>query len=121
MIDTKKFKTKLEEELKLVESELGDIGTEDKSNPVDGWSAVETEIDSDHADENDVADNLESFAENTAIVSKLKVQYENIKAALEKISEGTYGKCEVDGKDIPEARLEANPSAKTCIEHSKKK
>ena len=28
-------------------------------------------------------------------------------------------KCEVCGEEIPEARLEANPSAKTCIEHSK--
>jgi len=121
MIDTKKFKIRLEEELKLVETELGNIGVDDRSNPVDGWKAVETEIDSDHADENDVADNLESFAENTAVVSTLKVQYENIKAALEKIKKGTYGKCEVGGEEILEKRLEANPSAKTCIEHDKKK
>ena len=119
MKDTKKFKTQLEKELKLVESELADIGVEDKTNPVDGWQAVETEIDSDHADDNDVADNLESFGTNEAIVAKLKTQYENIKLALEKIKKGTYGICEVDGEKIPEARLEANPSARTCIKHAK--
>lgn len=119
MTDTNKFKKKLEEELKLVEAELADIGTEDKSNPVDGWNAVETEIDSDHADENDVADNQESFVENRSIVDNLKIQYENIKLALEKIKKGTYGKCEVGGEDIPLARLEANPSARTCLKHRK--
>ncbi len=119
MIDTNKFKKKLEKELKLVEAELADIGMEDKSNPVDGWKAVETEIDSDHADDNDVADNLESFDENRSVVDNLKIQYENIKLALEKIKKGIYGKCEVGGEDIPEARLEANPSAKTCIKHAR--
>ncbi len=120
MKDTNIFKKKLETELKLVESELGGIGMEDKSNPVDGWQAVETEIDSDHADENDVADNLESFDENRSIVDKLKIQYEAIKLALDKIKKGTYGKCEICGEEIPEKRLEANPSARTCIKHSKK-
>ena len=119
MTDTNIFKNKLEKELKLVETELGDIGMEDKSNPVDGWQAVETEIDSDHADENDVADNLESFDENRSIVDKLKIQYEAIKRALEKIKKGTYGTCEVCGEKNPEARLEANPSASTCIKHAK--
>ena len=119
MTDTNIFKKKLEKELKLVEAELGDIGVEDKTNPVDGWQAVETEIDSDHADENDVADNLESFDENRSIVDTLKIQYEAIKLALEKIRKGTYGKCEICGEEIPEARLEANPSARTCIKHAK--
>jgi len=119
MRDTIIFKKKLEKELKLVETELADIGTKDPSNPVDGWQAVETEIDSDHADDNDVADNLESFDENRSIVDNLKVQYEGIKAALERIKKGTYGICEVCGEEIPEKRLEANPSARTCIKHAK--
>lgn len=119
MTDSNKFKGKLENELKLVEAELASIGTKDNSNPIDPWNAVETEIDSDHADDNDVADNLESFSENRAVVDNLKIQYESIKAALEKIKKGTYGKCEVGGEDIPEKRLEANPSARTCIEHAK--
>ncbi len=118
-LDTNKFKGKLEEELKLVEKELNEVGRKNPSNPKD-WEPVETEIDSDHADVNDVADNMESFGDNTAILNKLEAQYDDIKLALEKIKSGTYGKCEVDGEDIPEKRLEANPAARTCIKHSKK-
>jgi len=118
MIDTNKFKKLLEEELVLVENELSQIARRNPDNK-DDWEPIETEIDSDTADENDVADNMESFDENVAIVKKLEVQYTDIKAALEKIKNGTYGKCEVSGEDIPEARLEANPSARTCIEHAK--
>ena len=118
VIDTKKYKAKLEKELALLEGEMKGIARKNPSNPND-WEAVETEIDSDHADVNDVADNMESYGENQAVLSKLEAQFNDIKIALEKIKKGTYGKCEVGGEDIPENRLEANPSARTCIEHSK--
>lgn len=120
MKDTKIFKKKLEEELALVETELKDIARKNPENPND-WEPVETEIDSDHADENDVADNQESFQENVSILKSLEVQYKEIKDALERIKNGTYGICEIGGKDdiIPEERLMANPSARNCIWHEK--
>ncbi len=116
-MDTLKYKNKLEKELKLVEEELNEVGRKNPENKV--WEATEIEPDSDEADENEVADKMEGFSENSAIVSQLETQYNDIKLALEKINSGTYGKCEVGGEDIPEDRLWANPSAKTCIEHSK--
>ena len=36
-------------------------------------------------------------------------------AALERLEAGTYGTCVVCGRDIGEARLEARPTASTCI------
>ena len=118
MIDTKKFKIKLEKELKLIEEEMGRVGRKNPSNSND-WEAVETDMNADLADSDEVADEQENFSENTSILSKLEPQYNDIKLALEKIKKGTYGKCEVGGEEIPEKRLEANPSAKTCIKHSK--
>jgi len=117
-MDTNKFKIQLENELKLVEGEMKDVGRKNPSNPND-WEPVETDMGSDPADNNDVADEMESFGENAAVLNRLEARYNDIKSALEKIKEGTYGKCEVGGENIPEERLEANPSAKTCIEHSK--
>ncbi|MDN3448861.1 TraR/DksA C4-type zinc finger protein [Planococcus sp. APC 3906] len=38
--------------------------------------------------------------------------------ALAAIQTGTYGKCAVCGKDIPFERLEALPTALTCIDHA---
>lgn len=118
MIDTKIYKEKLEKELTLVESELSEIARKNPSNPKD-WEAIETDMGNDGSDPNDVADEMENFEENQGIVRNLEVQYNDIKSALDKIENGTYGKCEVGGEDIPENRLEANPSARTCIEHAK--
>ena len=39
-----------------------------------------------------------------------------INNALESIERGTYGKCLICGKDIPQARLEAIPYADLCID-----
>ncbi len=118
MIDTKKYKIKLEKELKLLEEEMKEVGRKNPSNPND-WEAVESEMNADPADSDEVADEQENFSENTSILNKLEPQYNDVKLALEKIKKGTYGKCEVGGEDIPEKRLEANPAAKTCIKHSK--
>lgn len=42
----------------------------------------------------------------------------NITKALQAIKNGTYGKCEVCGKEIAVARLEALPTTTYCIEHT---
>ncbi|TQR21566.1 TraR/DksA C4-type zinc finger protein [Psychrobacillus vulpis] len=42
----------------------------------------------------------------------------DIKEALTAIKEGTYGVCSVCSKEIPMERLEAVPTATTCVEHA---
>lgn len=39
--------------------------------------------------------------------------------ALERIEQGTYGICEGTGKQIPKARLEAQPWARYCVEYAR--
>ena len=39
-----------------------------------------------------------------------------IERALEKIKEGTYGICDISGKEIPKARLEAIPYATMTVQ-----
>ncbi|GIN59492.1 TraR/DksA C4-type zinc finger protein [Lederbergia ruris] len=41
-----------------------------------------------------------------------------VQHALEAMEKGTYGQCEVCGKEIPYERLEALPSTTYCIDHS---
>jgi len=118
MIDTNKYKASLEKELKLLEGEMEKIGRKNPSNPSD-WEPIESEMNADTADSDEVADEMENFGENASILSRLEGQYDDIKIALEKIKNGTYGKCEVGGEDIPEKRLDANPGARTCIKHAK--
>lgn len=45
-------------------------------------------------------------------------EHEDVVAALKAMEDGTYGKCAVCGKDIPYERLEAMPTALTCIDHA---
>jgi DnaK suppressor protein len=53
-----------------------------------------------------------------ALASNLLENLRDVDDALTKLDEGTYGKCEVCGEPIAEARLEAMPSARTCITHA---
>ncbi|MBZ4646560.1 MAG: hypothetical protein PWR27_1326 [Petroclostridium sp.] len=48
-------------------------------------------------------------------------QIKEIHDALQRIKNGTYGKCELCGKEIGEERLEILPSARLCIDCEKKK
>ena len=117
-MDTKKFKEKLEKELKTLEAELKTVGHKNPDNPKD-WEPSSGEVDINASDAADIADNIESYESNTAILKPLEKQYNDVKAALEKINKGTYGVCEIGGEKIEEKRLEANPAARTCLAHMK--
>lgn len=56
--------------------------------------------------------------ENRAMVNQLGDQLVEVERALAKLDEGTYGTCEVCGREISEARLEAMPATRYCIEHA---
>lgn len=51
-----------------------------------------------------------------SVSSKEQEILRQIDRALEKIDEGTYGKCDVTGKPIPAKRLEAVPYAAMTVE-----
>lgn len=109
------FKQKLEAEKTKLETEMGSIGRKNPAVPGD-WEAIPSEIgmESDLADQADVVMSREG---NAAILADLEARYDTILSALVRIEKKTYGKCEVCGKAIEEARLEADPSATTCVEH----
>jgi len=117
-METNKYKIILEAEKEKLLKELATVGQKNPSNLAD-WEAKPTNLDSDSADENEVADTIEEFEENSGILKQLEIQLNDVEHALKGIEDGTYGKCEVCGEDIPEERLEANPAATTCIQHTK--
>jgi RNA polymerase-binding transcription factor len=56
--------------------------------------------------------------ENKALLNQLNEQLDEVDRALAKMDKGTYGLCEVCGKPIAEARLEAMPATRFCIDHA---
>lgn len=112
----KYFREKLETEKTLLESELLTVGRINPENPND-WQAVPAKMDTMNADENEVADTIEEFEGNTAILKQLEIRFNEVKNALGQIESGKYGICSICGKSIEEDRLEANPAATTCKAH----
>jgi RNA polymerase-binding transcription factor DksA len=45
------------------------------------------------SDDNEVADSIESYEENTAILKQLEIRFNELKDALERIKNGNYGLC----------------------------
>lgn len=41
-----------------------------------------------------------------------------VRRARQRVTEGTYGTCEVCGEEIPVARLDARPWAARCVRHA---
>src|SRR3989338_9255028 len=117
IMDTNIFKKKLLEEKELVENELGTVGRRNPENAAD-WEPIAT-AEERPAERDEVADKLESFEENVALVRQLESRLGEITVALDNIEKGTYGICSVCGKKIETERLNANPAATTCKQHLK--
>lgn len=115
--DRARLKALLETEEATLTQELNDVGRKNPSNPAD-WEAEPPQVDVQPGDIDEVADKIEGYEENTAILKELEMRWGNVKRALEKLSQGTaYGLCEVSGEPIELERLNANPAARTCISH----
>jgi RNA polymerase-binding transcription factor DksA len=52
------------------------------------------------------------------LASQLREQLADVDRALRKLEDGTYGKCERCGEPISDARLEAMPATRFCINHA---
>ena len=102
-------------EKERLESTLGTVGRRNRGVP-DDWEPIPSEsgTESDFADQADVVTNREN---NAAVLADLEARYDMILTALSRIEKKTYGTCEVCGKPIEEARLDADPAATTCIAH----
>ena len=50
-----------------------------------------------------------------ALLESAQRRLADVEAALERRAAGGYGVCEVCGRPIPEERLAARPSARTCV------
>jgi len=57
-------------------------------------------------------------AQVDALIQQAVRHLEEIDAAVARVRTGTYGVCEVCGEPIPEGRLVARPTTRTCIAHA---
>lgn len=68
----------------------------------------------------DMGTELYEREKDMALNTHAEGELEKVQNALQAIEDGTYGKCEVCGKDIQPERLEAIPYTTVCIEDAQK-
>src|SRR5690349_6047179 len=110
-MDIAKFKAKLLNEKEELEKSIAYLKLSDPTldkNATDSGGTLDDDI-----------TEIEGHDRITATRLQMKQSLANVQAALERIENGTYGKCLVGGEDIPQDRLEAMPTATVCLSHTK--
>jgi DnaK suppressor protein len=78
---------------------------------------VDASADSNADDEHDPEGSTIAFERSQvgALIEQTERRIAEIEAARARVTDGTYGRCEVCGKAIADQRLEARPVARTCV------
>jgi RNA polymerase-binding transcription factor DksA len=98
---------------KLLDAEEKRLAALREGNPED-----ETPAPGDVADQGaDAASRTFNREVNHSVVEQAEAGLEEVAAARRRLDEGAYGVCEVGGEQIPDARLEAQPATRHCVEH----
>ncbi|MBI5913010.1 TraR/DksA C4-type zinc finger protein [Candidatus Azambacteria bacterium] len=106
------FKEQLLKEKEQLEGDLNESATKDDGH----WETKRQPFDeAGRFDEEERADEVEEYENETSIDRQLETRLEDITGALHKIDADTYGICERCGKAIDETRLTANPAAHTHV------
>lgn len=108
-IDVEKYRKRLTEERDKLNQELGVVGETPEPATDD---PLFTPSDAPLIDE---AMDIQS-----AVLDMKSQRFDQVRAALQSIDDGTYGKCITCGKEIDPRRLDADPAAMTCIEDANK-
>ena len=115
------FKTLLEKEVERLTRELAIFATSDPSMR-DDWDTsfprgAPLAGAASHSSQEEQADIREEYETELAQEQTLEVRLREVKRALIRIADGTFGLCRECTKTIPEERLHANPAAEYDIEH----
>lgn len=100
--DLQDLKEQLEKEAGELEVQLGAV-----SKTPEMGSDTETDF-------SEEADEAEEFSGNLGLQDVLKSRLQDIEAALDKMAQGKYGRCEKCGMDIPLEVLKVNPESRLC-------
>jgi RNA polymerase-binding protein DksA len=111
-----RFRKRLEAEQERLETMIGEYEQE----------LEEARLSESSSDRSPDPGNAEASSAKLEYAKELSIEQNTVdllgkvKWALAKIEDGTYGACEVCGKPIPMARLDALPYTTFCVDHAKR-
>jgi DnaK suppressor protein len=100
------IRAELEEIKASVERQLAEHGA-----PV-GGDNIDLDVNEGFADS---AQATTERAQLISLIEQLRTQHADVTKGLRRLDDGTYGKCERCGQEIPIERLEAIPTASLCV------
>jgi RNA polymerase-binding transcription factor DksA len=103
-------RTRLEGLIRERETETG-IGSESETDSI-------SELSSSDQHQGELGTETFEREKDFSLLEQLEAEISDLDAALRKIDEGTYGRCEICSKQIDPERLEAMPGTRTCREHA---
>ncbi len=112
----KQIKERLESEATRLEKDLLTF-TEKNIHSADDYQATYPDF-GDKEDEN--AGEVAAFGDRLSLERTLEKELRDIKEALKKIKDGSYGICRYCGQKISRERLLARPTSSACVECKKK-
>ena len=114
-MDSDEARRRLAEEKARLEELRTSFADEHLSDETEGESISElSSVDQHQAD---IGTETFEREKDISILEQVEAELADVEHALQRLDDGTYGTCEVDGKPIPEERLEALPAARFCLEH----
>lgn len=113
----KSLKIRLEKEAEKLKQELAKFATKDPKVPGD-WDTKFPQFEDRPSEIEENAAEIEQYEKLLDVEHNLELRLKEIAGALGRMANGMYGICAVCKKEIPLARLEANPTAATCIDHA---
>lgn len=113
-LDLNTFRVQLEQMRGDLQAEIDQIQDESKN---------EDQSDSYGVKNHPAEDATELFLRqrNLAVSGDLRRELDEVEHALQRIEDGSYGRCEVCGEPISPERLEVRPSATLCIRHQRER
>lgn len=113
-IDQDEARTLLLEEQERLQQIRNSLARE----PVDGNSERDALGEISFADQHpaDVASETFEREKDVSILENVDEQLRDVEGALKRLDDGTYGRCEICGKDVGDERLRARPEARYCVD-----
>jgi len=112
-LDLEAVKQRLREERAEASARLAALAT-------DLESVFAASVDSNADDEHDPEGQTIAYERSqlSALIRAAQEHLSAIEAATARLEQGGYGTCDVCLQPIPAARLEARPTARTCVQHA---
>ena len=115
-IDQDKIRTRLEEERARLEGVREGIRREQD----DAISEAGNELSSFDQHPGDSGTETFEMEKNVSLLEQVDDELAEVEAAVQRLDRGTYGTCQACGRPIGDARLEAMPAARFCVEDQAK-